>query len=155
MRWPRRMSIAGVLSLLILAGCAESITGSRSTGSTSSTPAATSSSTRPVCQGLATINTALTSLSNAGNNVTVGQLKSIQSSITVALNVVDKLVPADSSDMHNQLKAANDQLGQTLAGLPDGDTLGQHGPQLQQFKGEVAQAQAAVSKLTTRLSCGG
>ena len=155
MKWPRRISIASVLSLLILAGCAESVTGSRSTGSTPSTPAASSDSGRPVCQGLATINTALTSLSNAGNSVTVGQLKSIQSSITVALNLVDKLVPADSSETLNQLKAANDQLGQTLAALPDSDTLGQHGPQLQQFKDQVAKAQTAVSQLTTRLNCGG
>ena len=135
--------------LLLLAACGSAST--NTSAATASTP--TSGSSRPACQGIATINTALTSLSQAGNNITVGQLKTIQSGIGVALKVVDKLAPADASATLDQLKAANDQLAQTLAGLPENDTLGQHGPQLQQFKEQVAKAQAAASQLATKLNC--
>jgi len=136
--------------LLLLAGCGSAPTNTAAPAA-ASTP--TSGSSRPACHGIATINTALTSLSQAGNNITVGQLKTIQSGIGVALKVVDKLAPADASATLDQLKAANDQLAQTLAGLPENDTLGQHGPQLQQFKEQVAKAQAAASQLATKLNC--
>ena len=53
----------------------------------------------------------------------------------------------------SQLKAANEQLGQTLAGLPESDTLAQHSDRLQQFKDQVGKAQAAATQLGTKLNC--
>lgn len=143
----RPLVAAAALLALLVAGCAGSPSGA------SSTPGTTAGGSRAACQSLATITSGLASLSNAGNNITVAQVKTIQSGIGVALNVVDKLVPADSSATLAQLKSANDQLAQTVAGLPAGDTLGQHGPQLQQFKSQVAKAQTATSTLATKLKC--
>jgi hypothetical protein len=106
-----------------------------------------------VCDGLAQINSSLATLSKAGDNITVGEIKTRQAQISLVLNVISALVPSDSTPTLDQLKAANDQIGQAVTGLPDGDTLGQHGPQLQQFRAQVAKAQAAATQLATRFNC--
>lgn len=142
-----------LVSLLLLIGC-----GAASPATSDSTPAApttTSTTSRPACQGLATIDNALTRLSKAGDNITIGEVKTLQAQISLALNVVGKLVPSDLSSTVDQLKAANDQIGQAVTGLPDGDTLAEHGPQLQKFREQVANAQDAASRLATRLNCTG
>lgn len=153
----KRLSLAPILMaallLLVLSGCASSpaVLG----GSSSATAGSASSTDRPACQALAKVNTGLTRLSNSGENITVGEVKTIQTQISLALSAISKVAPSDSNvgAAIDNLKAANDKIGQAVAGLPDGDTLGQHSDRLQQFKVQVASAQASVAQLANKLNC--
>ncbi len=150
----RRMLLAGtVLLLLLLTSCTGFPSGASPTPTSgvSATPAGGAQSA--ACQGLGVVSRALTSLAGAGDQATIGQIKTLQSALSAAIAVVEKVMPADSDQSLADLKAANDQLKQSLADLPDSDKLSQHAAQLQQFKAQVARAQAAVTQLTTRLNC--
>ena len=94
-------------------------------------------------------------LADVGENTTVGEVKAAQAKLTGALNVLAALpLPSGSgSGTLSNLKSANDQLAAAIKDLPDSATVGQVGPQLQTFKGKVAQAQAAATKLATTLNC--
>ena len=145
--------LMAALLLLVLGGCASSP--AALTGSSPATAASTSTTDRPACLALAKINTGLNRLSNTGEKITVGEVKTIQAQISLALNAISKVAPSNSdvSATIDNLKAANDKIGQAVEGLPDGDTLGQHSDRLQQFKAQVASAQASVAQLANKLNC--
>lgn len=136
--------------LLLFVGCATSPTSPSSSSAT-----ATSRTDQPACQALAKIDSSLTTLSKSGGNITIGQVKSVQAQISLALNVISRVVSSNSnvSATIGKLTAANDKIGAAVEGLPDGDTLGQHSDRLQQFKAGVASAQTSVSQLATKLNC--
>lgn len=139
-----------MVALLLFVGCAAS-----PTSPTSSSVTRTPQADGPACQALAKISSSLTTLSKSGGNITIGQVKSIQAQISLALNVVGRVVSSNAnlSASIDKLKAANDQIGTAVEGLPDGDTLGQHSDRLQQFKEGVASAQTSVTQLATKLNC--
>lgn len=143
-------------AVLLLGSCAIS---SPTTGTTPTTTSSTGTpaASRPACEGLKKVDSALTSLSKAGDNIKIGDVKKLQAQLSLALTVVSQLIPADSPAIStlDQLTTANNKIGESVAGLPDDDTLGQHGPQLQQFRAQVAQAQAAAAQLATKLNCPG
>lgn len=145
--------LMAALLLLVLGGCASSpaLLG----GSSPATAASTSTTDRPACQALAKINTSLNRLSNAGAGITVGEVKTLQARISLALDAISAVASsnADVSATIEKLKAANDKIGQAVEGLPDGDTLGQHSDRLQQFQVQVASAHASVSQLANKLNC--
>jgi hypothetical protein len=106
-----------------------------------------------VCQTLATIEQYLTSLSNVGENTTVGEVKSLQTKIATALTGIDKLIPGEMGPTLSDLQAANNQLGASLQNYPDNATIGQTSINLQGFKNQVAKAHAAEAKLASGLKC--
>lgn len=149
----RKLLMGAAVTLLLFAGCA---TSSVSTPAATRTAGATGTagSDRLACTGLDTVDSALSSLAKVGDQTTIGEVKAIQQGLSTALTALDRVTPATTSSALTDLKTASDQLSQSLAGLPDGDTLGQHGPQLQQFKAQVAKAQSAESQMSAKLNCG-
>lgn len=141
----RTVIVWGVL-LLVLAGCG-------STASPSPSGTSTAGARATVCQTLATVDQHLTTLSNAGENTTIGEVKSIQTKISTALIGVDKLVPGDMGPKMSNLQAANNQLGASIQDYPENATIGQTSTRLQGFKDQVARAQAAETKLASGLKC--
>lgn len=143
----RTMISGGVLLLvLVLAGCGS--TASESPSSTS-TPGARATA----CQTLATIDQHLTTLSQIGEQTTVGEVKALQRKIAVSIPVMDKLIPGEMGPPMSSLQAANNQLGASLQDHPDTATIGQTSGQLQWIKEQVAKAQAASAKLASGLKC--
>ncbi len=140
----KRAILLGVLVLLGLVGCG-------STSSPSSTLPGNAKAT--VCQGLATINQSLTSLSNIGENTTVGQVKPVQMKISTVLTGIDKLIPSGLGSTLSDLQSANNQLGAAIQSYPDTATLGQTSIRLQGFKDQIAKAQSAQTKLASGLKC--
>lgn len=151
----KRLLLVPILmaGLLLVAGCASAP--SALTNSSPTTASGTPGTDRPACQALAKINSSLTTLSKSGGNITVGEVKKVQAQISLALDVVSKIVPSNAnvSATIDKLTTANDNIGKAVEGLPDSDTLGQHSDRLQQFKAQIADAQASVSQLATKLNC--
>ncbi len=143
MRWT--MVVWGIL-LLGLAGCG-------STSSPSPSATSTAGARANVCQRLTTINQSLITLSNIGENTTVGEVKSLQAKISTALTGIDKLIPGDMGPTLSNLQSANYQLSEAIEDYPDNATIGQTSTRLEGFKGHVAKAQAATAKLTSGLKC--
>ena len=135
-------------ALTMLAGCSTVGTTASGSGTTS-----TATATSKPCQRIATLDQTLTQLATVGDNTTVGEVKAIQHKLTPALDAVDKLPGTDGSAL-SSLQSANDQLTEAIKDLPDSATVGQVGPRFQAFKGQVSQAQAAVTKLASTLHCG-
>lgn len=140
--WAAFVLLLAALALLVGCGTA----GTSSSGSTSS------GATSKLCQGVAKANQALSQLSTAGDNMTVGQVKAIQQKLTTALNALAKL-PAGGGSALSNLKSANDQLTAAIGNLPDSASVSQAGPQLQNLKGKAAQAQTAVTRAGSTLHC--
>lgn len=143
----RTMIVWGVLLLmLVLAGC-----GSAASPSPSATSTAGARAT--ACQTLANIDQHLTTLSQVGEQTSVGEVKSLQRKIAASITVVDKLIPGEMGPPMSSLQAANNQLGTSLQDYPDTATIGQTSPKLQGVKDQVAKAQAASAKLASGLKC--
>ena len=143
----RTMIVLGVLLLgLVLAGCG-------STASPSPSETSTAGARATACQTLGNIDQHLTTLSQVGENTTIGEVKSIQTKIATSINVVDKLIPGDMGPKMSDLQAANNQLEASIQSYPDNATIGQTSTRLQGFKDQVARAQAAEAKLASGLKC--
>lgn len=147
-----RRICALLVGLILLIGAT-----SCGTTSTSAPPTASPSDARiKACQALTSIETSLAKLSSAGENTTIGELKTIQQEIAAKLTTLSSLtsrIPGASGSAVDSLTTANNQLGETLQGIPDNATLGESAPRLQEFKGKVTQAQNAQTKLATVLKC--
>lgn len=146
----RRMCVLliGLALLTSMASCG--------TASTSAPPTVSPSNATKACQAVTSIGTSLDKLSNVGENTTVGEVKTIQQQIAVKLTPLSNLVariPGASGQAVDNLTTANNQLGETLQGMPDNATLGESAPRLQEFKGKVTQAQSAQTKLSSALKC--
>lgn len=141
----RTLIVWGVL-LLVLAGC-----GSIASPSPSGTSTAGARAT--ACQTLATVDQHLTTLSQVGENTTIGEVKSIQAKVSTALTGLDRLIPGDMGPKMSDLQTANNQLGASVQGYPDNATIGQTSTRLQGFKDQVARAQAAETRLASGLKC--
>lgn len=138
--WAALVLMMMMMALLLLVGCG-------SAGATSS-----GTSTSKLCQSVAAVNQALTQLSTAGDNTTVGEVKAIQQKLTPALDALANLPNGGGSTLSN-LKSANDQLATAIKDLPDSATVGQVGPRFQDLRSKASQAQAAVTKLSSTLHC--
>ena len=136
----------GLLLVLVLAACG---------GATSSSPSATSTAgaRATACQTLANIDQHLTTLSQVGEQTTVGEVKTLQRRVAASITVVDKLIPGDMGPRLSDLQAANNQLGTSMQNYPDTATIGQTSPKLQGVKDRAAKAQAAEKKLASGLKC--
>lgn len=130
--------VVALAAVLVLAGC---------------TSSAISTTKEKLCQPVTTINNSLASLSNIGENTTVGEVKSATQKVATAVNTLDKIVPDNASSTLNDVKAANDNLMSAIQGLPDDATLAQSSVKIQDFKARVANAQTTVTKLASSLQC--
>lgn len=142
---------APLLALMLLIGAT-----SCGTTSAPASPTASPSDTTRACQLVTSIGTALTKLSNVGENTTVGEVKTVQQQIAAKLSTLSALVariPGASGAAVDKLTTANNQLGETLQGMSETATLGESVPKLQEFKGKVAQAQSAQAQLASALKC--
>lgn len=136
----------GLLLVLVLAGCGRAASASPSATSTAGARAT-------ACQTLANIDQHLTTLSQVGEQTTVGEVKSLQKKVAASITVVDKLIPGEMGPPMSSLQAANNQLGAAIQDHPDTATIGQTSGQLQWIKEQVAKAQAASAKLSNGLKC--
>ena len=146
---PSRVSLLIVLliMMLMLAACGSS-------SATTQPPAgsSTSSAKATACNGLSTINQALTSLSGTQVNTTVGDVQAAQQKVTNAVNTIAK-IPAASGPLLDQIKAANDQLTAKLAGYPPNTPIGQTSVKVQDVKTTAASAQSKTTAIASRLKC--
>jgi hypothetical protein len=143
-------------ALLAIAGCGA--TTSSSTGSSAtSTPSAMATSTGAVrtaaCNGVNTINQALSNLSTATSSVTVGDVKSAQMKVANAVNNIQMQHPTDPQGLVNQVSTANQKLTEKLAGYPDTTPIGQTSDTVQDVKAKAATAQGKAQQLGTELQC--
>jgi hypothetical protein len=143
----RTMILWGVLLVLVLlAGCG-------STASSSPSATSTAGARATACQTMTNIDQHLTSLSQVGEQTTVGEAKTLQRRVAASITVVDKLISGELGPRLSNLQAANNQLGTTLANYPDTVTIGQISTKLQGFKDQVSKAQAAAADLSSGLKC--
>lgn len=142
-----------VVAALAVAACAGTSTSQTSTPATPPPGTQTPSAKTAACNGLATVNEALTSLSNVNAKTTVGEVKAAQTKIANTLVAIQTRIPADSGDRLNQIKSANEQLGAKIQGYPDTTPIGQTSAQVQDLKAMVGNAQSKTTQLASTLNC--
>jgi hypothetical protein len=143
-----------LVALLVVAGCGSSTTSSSSATPTSAATAiSTGSAMASACNGVTTINQALTSLSNITINATVGDVKAAQAKVANAVTMIQALHPTDPQGLVSQVNAANNKLTEKIAGYPDQTPIGQTSDTVQDVKTRVADAQSKTAKLDTELKC--
>jgi hypothetical protein len=148
---------AGALLLtvtLAVAGCGTAAAPS-TTSSTATTASgmATTTAKTTACQGLGKIDEALTSLSKAGSNTMIGEVKATQQKIDAQLSTIASRIPGENGPVLTRLESANSQLAAALQGLPDSATVAETSTKLQGFQAKVANAQDAQVQLSTKLKC--
>jgi hypothetical protein len=131
---------------LLLAACSA---GSGTAASSSGTATARST----LCQGVAKLDQALTSLSQIGSNTTVGEAQAKQRQVGDALNSIEAQIPAVAKPLLAQLQAANDQLAKALQGYPSDATIGEASIKLQGVQQTASAAQAKTTQLASLLKC--
>lgn len=137
-----------LVAILMLAACDSNTTSSVSPSGTATAPVKTIA-----CNGITTINQALTSLSSVNASTTVGDVKAAQRKVTSTLNAIESLIPSDSGALLGQIRSANDQLTAKVQGYPDATPIGQTSVAIQDLKTNVASAQAKTALLATALKC--
>lgn len=149
-----------IVALLAVAACtttsptATSPTGAATAPATTSpSGTATASAKTAACNGLATVNQALTSVAGLNANTTVGEVKAAQVKVTNALNAIDALIPSASGDLLNQVKSANEQVAAAIQPYPDSTPIGQTSAKVQDLKAAVANAQTKTTQLASTLQC--
>lgn len=137
-----------LIMMLTLAAC-----GSSSATTPPPSGSSTSSAKAAACNGLSTINQALTSLSGTQVDTTVGDVQAAQQKVTNAVNTIASKIPATSGQLLDQIKAANDQLTAKLAGYPPNTPIGQTSVKVQDVKTTAASAQSKTTAIASRLKC--
>jgi len=143
-----------LVALLVVAGCDSSTTSSSNTTSSSAaTATATGSAKATACNGVTTINQALTSLSNISVSATVGDVKAAQAKVANAVTIIEAQHPSDPQGLVSQVSVANDKLTEKIAGYPNRTPIGQTSDTVQDMKTKVADAQSKTDKLAAELKC--
>ena len=149
----------GVLSaLLLLAACGPRTSSTRSSAQKAPTTAshaatATARAGGTVCTNLATINQSLTQLATITASTPVGQVQTLHSALTSAVNRLVVLLPSNEAPTLTELQAASTQLATTLKSQPATATMGQTGIDVNHFKSQVAAVQGTVAQMASSLSC--
>src|SRR5262249_13217605 len=131
MKQMRRASMAVGLLLLalmpVLTSCGTSAatstsspTATSATSATSATTATTASTAQaaPFRGGVA-VGQSLTSLSQVGNNTTIGEVTATQQKIATQLNAVAARIPGENGPVLTRLETANNEITAAIANLPD------------------------------------
>jgi hypothetical protein len=152
------IALSALGALLMFAACgpstASTITPSQTaTANTSHSATATASALGAVCPNLATINQSLLSLSTITPTTTVGQVQTMHSTVTNALDRLVVVIPSNTTPMLTQLQTASNQLATTLKSYPATATMGQIGIDLHHLKSQAAAAQGEVTHLASALNC--
>ncbi|HEX9414981.1 MAG TPA: hypothetical protein VF916_15870 [Ktedonobacterales bacterium] len=137
-----------LVALLMLAACASDFARATSSSGTATTTAKTAA-----CNGLATVNQALASLSSINVDTTVGDVHTAQQKVTNALSAIQSRIPSDSGTTLSQIKEANDQLAAKIQGYPDETPIGQTSAKIQDLKATVASVQSKTTHLASALKC--
>jgi hypothetical protein len=106
-----------------------------------------------VCSNLATVNHSLTSLSTITATTTVGEVQTMHSHASSALDRVVVLVHGSTAPMATELQTANAQLATTLKSYPATTTMGQTSIDLNALKSQATAAQGKATQLATTLKC--
>ncbi|MGO8948024.1 MAG: hypothetical protein ACLQUY_10250 [Ktedonobacterales bacterium] len=149
--------VAILVCLLAVAACGSS--SSASTAPTAKPSASTAPTTMSAaaktaaCNGVSTINQALTSLSSVNGTTTVGDVKTAQAKVTAQVNVIKPLVPSSDGALVSQLSAANTQLSAQIAGYSDQTPISKTSVNVAGVKSRVATAQSTTNNLSSYLNC--
>jgi len=149
----------GVLcALLLLAACGPRTSSPPSPAQQAPTTAAHASSATArtlgsVCTNLVTINQSLTPLTTITASTPVGQVQTMQSGLTSAVNRLVALLPSNAVPTLAQLQAASTQLATTLKSQPATATMGQTGIDVNHFKSQAAALQGTVAQTASGLNC--
>jgi hypothetical protein len=139
-------------SLLALAAC-----GSTAASNAVSNPPSAATATRPAkaaaCNGVMTINQALSSLSDINASATVGDVKAVQAKVAKAVTTVQAHVTTNQEGIVSQISAANAKLTEKLAGYPDTTPIGQTSTTVQDIKTKAADVQNKTAQLASALNC--
>jgi hypothetical protein len=146
------MGLALVLGLAILAGCGETTSSSIPTATSAPATVTSTAVASQRCQLLATVNQALTQVSQIGNSTTVAEVRTFQQKLANALTTLASL-PGERGAIYDSLQSFNNQLAAAIQGQPDTATAAQVGPALQNLQGQVAQIQASLKQFASSLNC--
>ena len=83
----------------------------------------------------------------------VGQVQTLQSSLTSAMNRLVALLPGNELPTLAELQAASTQLATTLKSQPATATMGQTGIDVNHFKSQAAALQGTVVQTASGLNC--
>jgi hypothetical protein len=149
----------GVLSaLVLLAACGPSTVSAPSPAQQAPTTAshaatATAGAGGTVCTNLATINQSLTQLATITASTPVGQVQTLASTLTGAVNHLVVLFPNNEIPTLAEVQAASTQLATTLKSQPATATMGQTGIDVNHFKSQAATLQGTVAQVASGLNC--
>jgi hypothetical protein len=146
------MGLALVLGLAILAGCGETTSSSNPTATSAPATVTSTAVASQRCQLLATVNQALTQVSQIGNSTTVAEVRTFQQKLANALTTLASL-PGERGAIYDSLQSFSNQLAAAIQGQPDTATVAQVGPALQNLQGQVAQIQASLKQFASSLNC--
>ena len=149
----------GVLcALLLLAACGPSTSSPPSSAQQAPTTAAhaataTARTLGTVCSNLVTINQSLMQLTTITASTPVGQVQTLQSGLTSAMNRLVALFPSNELPTLAELQTASTQLATTLKSQPATATMGQTGIDVNHFKSQAAALQGTVVQTASGLNC--
>jgi hypothetical protein len=150
--------LCALCALLLLAACRPSTSSPPSAAQRAPTTAAHASSATArtlgsVCTNLVTITQALTPLTTITASTPVGQVQTMQSALTSAVNRLVALLPNNELPTLAELQAASTQLETTLTSQPATATMGQTGIDVNHFKSQAAALQSTVAQTASGLNC--
>ncbi len=141
-------------SLLAVVACGSTATSNAvAIPSSTATATVTGSAKAAACNGVMSMNKALSSLSNINASATVGDVKAVQAKVAKAVTTVQTQVPTDQEGAVSQISAANAKLTEKLAGYPDKTPIGQTSTTAQEIKTKAADAQNKTDQLASALNC--
>jgi hypothetical protein len=149
----------GVLcALLLLAACGPSTSSppspaQQAPATTAHAATATARALGTVCTNLVTINQSLTQLTTITASTPVGQVQTLQSGLTSAVNRLIALLPGNEVPTLAELQAASTQLATALKSQPATATMGQTGIDVNHFKSQAAALQGTVAQTASGLNC--
>jgi hypothetical protein len=157
----RPSTALGALSalLLLFAACGPHAASSGSPAATATTsPASPAATPTPralgtVCSNLATINQSLTQFATITAATPVGEVQTLQSTLTTAVNHLVVLLPSNEAPTLTEVQAASTQLATTLKSQPATATMGQTGVDVNHFKTQAAAVQGTVAQMASALNC--
>jgi hypothetical protein len=106
-----------------------------------------------VCTDLVAINQSLTRLTTITASTPVGQVQTMQSDLTSAVNRLVALLPSNELPTLAEVQAASTQLATTLKSQPATATMGQTGIDVNHFKSQTAALQGTVAQTAANLNC--